>query len=129
KPPVTMSRRYSLILILRLPGRGFLAWTPLFTLTATTLLPPLGAKQRSVPWGMRKDCNRTDQKPCSLWVIINTGDCLITGLPKPRSFVSASCYLVVARSHTPSAELCDAKDTGIKALSTSNRLSPWLHII
>jgi TolB-like protein len=42
------------------------------------------------------------EKPCSRWVIINTGCCVITGLPKRRSIGSAKCYPTTARSHTPS---------------------------
>ena len=42
-------------------------------------------------------------KPCSPWVIINTGCCVITGLPKPRSSASAKCYQAAARCQWPSA--------------------------
>ena len=80
-----MSGRCSLTPILRLLGRGFLARTRFSTLTASTLLPPLGATQRNVLWRMRRNWSRTRLKPCSPWVIINTGCCVITGLPKPRS--------------------------------------------
>ena len=99
------------------------------TLTATTLLPPLGATQRNVLWRMRRNWSRTRLRPCSPWVIINTGCCVITGLPKPRSSASAKCYQAAARSHRPSAELPDARDTGIKALPTSSKPSPWTHVM
>ena len=46
------------------------------------------------------------------------------GLPKPRSVASAKCYQAAARCHMPSAELPDARDTGIKALPTSSKPSP-----
>ena len=67
-----MSGRCSLTRILRLLGRDFLARTLIFTLTASTLLPPLGAMQRNVLWRMRRNWSRTRLKPCSPWVIINT---------------------------------------------------------
>ena len=82
---VFMSGRCSLTPILRSLGRGFLARTRFSTSTATTLLPPLGAMQRNVLWRMRRNWSRTRLKPCLPWVIINTGCCVITGLPKPRS--------------------------------------------
>ena len=62
---------------------------------------PLGATQRNVLWRMRRNWSRTRLKPCSPWVIINTGCCVITGLPKPRSVASAKCYQATARSHCP----------------------------
>ena len=100
-----MSGRCSLTPILRSLGRGFLARTRFSTLTATTLLPPLGATQRNVLWRMRRNWSRTRLKPCSPWVIINTGCCVITGLPKPRSVASAKCYQATARCHMPSARV------------------------
>ena len=97
KPPVFMSGRCSLTPILRLLGRGFLARTRFSTLTVTTLLPPLGATRRNVLWKMRRNSSRTRLKPCLPWVIINTGSCAITGLPKPRSVALARCYQAAAR--------------------------------
>ena len=47
KPSVFMSGRCSLTPILRLLGRGFLARTRIFTLTAPTILTLLGAMQRN----------------------------------------------------------------------------------
>ena len=41
--------------------------------------PLLGAMQRNVLWRMRRNWSRTRLKPCSPWVIINTGCCVITG--------------------------------------------------
>ena len=41
-----------------------------------------GATRRKVLWRMRRDWSRTRLKPCSPWVIINTGCCVITGLAK-----------------------------------------------
>ena len=98
KPSVFMSGRCSLTPILRLLGRGFLAWTHSVTLTATTLPPPLEAMRRNVLWRMRRNWSRTRLKPCSPWVIINIGCCVITGLPKPRSSALAKCYQAAARS-------------------------------
>ena len=66
---------------------------------------PLGAMQRNVLWRMRRNWSRTRLKPCSPWVIINTGCCVITGLPKPRSVASAKCYQAAARYHRPSARV------------------------
>ena len=80
-----MSGRCSLTPILRSLGRGFLAWTHFFTLTASTQLPPLGGDAAKHAWRMRRNWSRTRLKPCLPWVIINTGCCVITGLPKPRS--------------------------------------------
>ena len=74
-----MSGQCSLTRILPSLGRGFLALTPLSTLTASTLIPPLGTMQRNALWRMRRDLNRTRLKPCSPWVIINTGGNAITG--------------------------------------------------
>ena len=86
-----------------------IAWARLSRADAHALLqrrdttPPLGATQRNVLWRMRRNWSRTRLKPCSPWVIINTGCCVITGLPKPRSIASAKCYQATARSHMPSA--------------------------
>ena len=124
-----MSGRCSLTPILRLLGRGFLARTRISTLTATTLLPPLGAMQRNLLWRMRRNWRRTRLKPCSPWVIINIGCCVITGLPKPRSSASAKCYQAAARCQCALGELPDARDTGIKALPTSSKPSPWTHVM
>jgi serine/threonine protein kinase len=71
--------------ILRLLGRAFLARTPTSTLITRILLPPLGATQRNALWRMRRNWSLTPLRPCSPWVTINTGCCVITGLPKPRS--------------------------------------------
>src|SRR6266516_5641431 len=46
---------------------------------------------------MHRNWSRTRLKPCLPWVIINTGCCLITALPKPRSVALARCYLATAR--------------------------------
>ena len=51
------------------------------------------------------------------------------GLPKPRSNASAKCYQAAAKCRWPSAELPDARDTGIKALPTSSKPSPWTHVM
>ena len=37
------------------------------------------------------------------------------------------CYRVAASSHMPSAELPDARETGMKVLPTSSKPSPWSH--
>ena len=100
KPPVFTSGRCSLTPILQLLGRGFLARTRSFTLTGSTPVPP-GARRRNVLWRMRRDWSLTRLKPCSPWVIINTGCCVITGLPKPRSSVSAKRYQAAARHPCP----------------------------
>ena len=92
-------------------------------------LRSLGATQRNVLWRMRRNWSRTRLKPCSPWVIINTGCCVITGLPKPHSSASAKCYQAAARCHMPSAQLPDARDTGMKALPTSSKPSPWTHVM
>ena len=124
RPSILMSGRCSLTPILRLLGRGFLAWTRILYFNARRHYgSQLGATQRNVLWRMRRNWRRTLLKPCSPWVIINTGCCVITGLPKPRSVASAKCYLAAARCHMRSAELPDARDTGMKALPTSSRPS------
>ena len=75
-----------------------LAWARLSRADAYTLLgasdttPALGAMRRNVLWRMRRNWSRTRLKPCLPWVIINTGCCGITGLPKLRSVASAKCY-------------------------------------
>ena len=66
----------------------------------------------------------TRPKPCSLWVIINITCWVITGSPRVRSGSLTRCYRVAARSHMPSAELPDARETGMKALPTSSKPSP-----
>ena len=101
QPSILMSGQCSLTPILRSLGRSFLVCTHIFTLVLTKL--PLVAMRRKVLWTMRRDSSRTRPKPCSPWVIINTGCCVITGLPKPRSSTSAKCYPVVARHQEPSA--------------------------
>ena len=53
---------------------------------------------------------------------------MITGLRKPRSSASAKCYPAAARRQMPSADLPDARDTGMKALPTSSKPSPWIHV-
>src|SRR6266487_402634 len=78
KPRLLTSGRCSLIPILRLLGRGFLERTAESTITATTLLASHGARQRNVLWRMRRNWSRTRLKPCSPWVIINIGCCVIT---------------------------------------------------
>ena len=103
KPSAFMSERCSLTRILCWLGRGFLAWTRLSTPTVTTILPLLGATRRNVLWKMRRNWSRTRLKPCLPSVIINTGCCLITGLPKPRSIASAKCYQAAANCQWPSA--------------------------
>ena len=79
--------------------------------SATTLLLPLGATQRNVLWRMRRNWSRTRLKPCSPWVIINTGCCVITGLPKPRSSASAKCYQAAARSPMALGLSCPTRGT------------------
>ena len=64
KPSVFMSGRCSLTPILRLLGRGFLAWTRISTLTAGDTTPAIGATQRNVLWRMRRNWSRTRLKPC-----------------------------------------------------------------
>ena len=63
----------------------------------STTAPPLGATRRNVLWKMRRNSSRTRLRPCSRWVIINTGSWAITGLPKPRSVASAKCYQAAAK--------------------------------
>ena len=74
---------------------------PLLLACPTLLL--LGAMRLKARWRMRKNSSRTRPKRCSPWVIINTGCCVITGSPKPRSFASVKCYRAAARSQRPSA--------------------------
>ena len=68
-----------------------LAWARLsradacFTLPGPTLLTPLAAMLRNVLWKMHRNWRRTRPKPCSPRVIINSGSCKITRLPRPRS--------------------------------------------
>ena len=102
KRSVFLSGRCSLTPILRWLGRNFLVRTRLSTLTVPTPLP-LGAMRLKVRWTMRRNSNRTRPKPCSPWVIINTGCCVITGSPNLRSASSAKCYQAAARSHLLSA--------------------------
>ena len=103
KPSVFMSGRCSLTQILRLLGRGFLARTRFFTLAA---VDPThcrsAAMQRNVLWRMRRNWSRTRLKPCSPWVIINTGCCVITGCQNHVRVASAKCYQAAARCHRPS---------------------------
>ena len=83
-----LSARCSLTPILRLLGRGFLARTLCFTLPGPTLLKPLkplAGMLRNVLWKMHRNWRLTRPKPCSPRVIINSGSCKITGLPRPRS--------------------------------------------
>ena len=51
----------------------------------TTLL---GGTQRNVLWKMRRNWSPTRLKPCSRWVIINSGCCVTTGLRKRRLVAS-----------------------------------------
>ena len=102
RPSVFMSGRCSLTPILRLLGRGFLVRHALLYFDSRRRPPPLAAMRRKVLWRMRRNSSRTRPKPCSPWVIINTGCCVITGMPKPRSSASAKCYQATARYHTPS---------------------------
>ena len=78
-----MSGRYSLTPILRLLGRGFLARTRISTITKPTHTTLLGgdAAKRALE-NAQKLRRRTRLKPCSPWVIINTGCCVITGSAK-----------------------------------------------
>ena len=48
-------------------------------------LKPLAAMLRNVLWKMHRNWRLTRLKPCSPRVIINSGSCKITGLPRPRS--------------------------------------------
>ena len=98
-----------------------------FDLAATPL--PLAAMRLKVLWRTRRNSSRTRLKPCLPWVIINIGCCVITGLPKPRSGALARCYQAAARSEGPSDELPDAKETGMKALPTSSKASPSIHVM
>ena len=95
-----MSGRCSLTPILRSLGRDFLVGMRFFTSTPAAIPLPLAAMRLKVRWRTRRNSSRTRPKPCLPWVIINTGCCVITGLPKPRSGTSAKCYQAAARSHT-----------------------------
>ena len=85
-----------------------IAWARLSRANAYSLLQPRRHHCRSramrlnVLWRMRRNLSRTRLKPCSPWVIINTGCCVITGLPKPRSSASAKCYQAAATYDRPS---------------------------
>ena len=101
KPSIFMSGRCSLTPILRLLGRDFLVRTRFSTLAGDRRSTAARtAMQRNVLWRMRRNWSRTRLKPCSPWVIINIGCCVITGLLKPRSTASAKCYQAAARYHT-----------------------------
>ena len=102
KPSVFSSGRFSLTPILRCLGAAFSCTRVSFT-SARTTQPPLAAMRPKVLWRMRRNSSRTRLKPCSPWVITNTGCCAITGLPKPRSSASAKCCQAAARSQWPSA--------------------------
>ena len=52
----------------------------------------------------------------------------IARLAKPRSVALARYRQAIARCFGPWAELPNARDTGIKALPTSNKLSPWTRV-
>ena len=124
-----MSGRCSLTRILRLLGRGFLVRTRFSTLTATTLL--LAARRDAAKRALENAQKLEPNSPETLlalgyyqyWVLRDYG------LPKPRSSASAKCYQAAARCHMPSAELPDARDTGMKALPTSSKPSPWTHVM
>jgi tetratricopeptide (TPR) repeat protein len=62
-------------------ARGFLVPTRISTSAAPIPMRPLGVMRRNVLWRMRRIWRRTRLKPCSPWVIINTGCCEITSLP------------------------------------------------
>ena len=66
-------------------------------------IPPLGAMQPNVRWRMRRNWSRPRLRPCSPWVTINTGCCVITSPPKPRSVALEKCYQIVAKCHGLSA--------------------------
>src|SRR5262249_52575199 len=99
------------------------------TLTKTILLQPLGATQRNVLWRMLRNWSLTRLKRCSPLVIINIWCYLITALPKPLSVASVSCYQATARYVRRSDQLAERTDTGIKALPTTSKLSPWTHVM
>ena len=82
KATIFMSRRCSLTRILRWLGHDFLARTRSL-LCPRGPMPLLGATRLRRLWRMRRNWSRTRPKPCSHWVIINTGCCVITGSPKP----------------------------------------------
>src|SRR5262249_60005914 len=87
KRSIFMTGQCGLTPILRLRGHGFLVHTRYFGSAETALR--LGAMRLKKPWKMHRNFNRTRPRPCSLWVIINTGCCVITGLPKARSVALA----------------------------------------
>ncbi len=62
-------------------------------------------------------------------VISNIWCCMITGLPKPRSLASAKPYRATAMYQRSSVQFPDARDTGMKALPTSSKPSPWIHVM
>ena len=82
---VFMSGRCSLTPILRSLGRGFLARTRYLYFNVDDTASAARRDAAKALWRMRRNWSRTRLKPCSPWVIINTGCCVITGLPKPRS--------------------------------------------
>ena len=129
KPPVFMSGRCSLTPILRSLGRGFLARTRFSTLTTRTTLPLLGAMQRNMLWKMRRNWSRTRPKPCSPWVIINIGCCVITGSAKTTFGRVSKMLPGNSEVLMPSAQLPDARDTGMKALPTWSKPSLWTHVM
>ena len=59
--------------------------------------PPLGVTQRSAPPTPPKNSNRTRPKRCSRRLIINTGCCGITSLPKRRSAASGNFCRAAAK--------------------------------
>jgi TolB-like protein len=115
----------SLTLSLRSLGRDFLRRTRRFTSSVRTKRP-LAVMQLKEHWKMRRGLRRTRLRHCSLWVITNIGCYAITSSPELRLVASVRCCPVAARSHMPSEELPDERDTGMKALPTGKQPSPWI---
>ena len=91
--------------------------------------PPTHATRQNVLWRMHRTSSLSRLRPCSPWVTINTGCCVITVLPKPRSIALANSYPVVARYQRRSAMSPDARETGIKALPISSKPSRSIHVM
>ena len=109
-------------------GAAFPRRRPL-SLMGRTLHPPLDATRQNVLWRMHRTSSMSGLRPCSPWVTINTGCCVITVLPKPRSIALANSYPVVARYQRRSAMSPNARETGIKALPISSKPSRSIHVM
>ena len=103
KPSVFMSGRCSLTPILRLLGRGFLARTRFSILTASKLLPPLGAMQQDVLWRMRR--NWQPDSPETLLALGYYQYWVLRDYAVRQNHVRArhaKCYQAAAKYHRPS---------------------------